>query len=78
MAPSWVPGNIETRNILSARRLFHVHSHGSEGHVVERNTGESGIFCTVVALASAEFALIPAGFFAQPKKVYVVFVQPVM
>jgi hypothetical protein len=29
-------------------------------------SGESGIFCTVVALASAEFSLIPAVFFAQP------------
>jgi hypothetical protein len=34
-------------------------------------SGESGIFCTVVALASAEFA-DSCGILVQPKKVYVV------
>jgi hypothetical protein len=66
-------GNVETRDILvlGVDRL-HVHSHGSERHVVERNIGRIGDILYVVALASAEFSLIPAEFFAQPKKVYVV------
>jgi hypothetical protein len=41
-------------------------------------SGESGIFCTVVALASAEFALIPADSFAQPKIYVVASSSPVM
>jgi hypothetical protein len=71
MAPSWNPGNVETRNILvgGVDRL-HVHSHGSEGHIVERNIGRIWEYSAVVALASVEFSLILAGFFfAQPKKV---------
>jgi hypothetical protein len=71
------PGNIETRNILvGGVDCLHVHSHGSEGHVVERNIGESGILCTVVALASAEFALIPAGFSPSQRSICCSFIVP--
>jgi hypothetical protein len=61
-----VPGNVETRDILVGGVDCSVHSHGSKGYVVERNIGESGILCTVVALASAEFALIPCGILHHP------------
>jgi hypothetical protein len=39
----WNPGNVETRDILvGGVDCLHVHSHGSERHVVERNIGRIG------------------------------------
>jgi hypothetical protein len=77
MAPSCGnPGNVETRNILvggvtvSMCTVMEV-----KDTSLSEISGESGIFCTVVALASAEFALIPAEFFAQPESICCSFVQ---
>jgi hypothetical protein len=66
------PGNVETRNILvGGVNCLHVHSHGSKGHVVERNIGSIGNIlyggCTGVRVCADS-----CGIFAQPKKVYVV------
>jgi hypothetical protein len=59
MAPSWNPGNVETRNILVGG-VFHVHSHGRKDTSLSEISGESDILygCTGIRRVS----LIPAEF----------------
>jgi hypothetical protein len=70
-----VPGNVETQHSCRRRRLSPCTVMEVKDTSLSEISGESGIFCTVVALASAELSLIPAEFF-RPSRKYILWLRP--